>query len=483
MYKYLEKLYAQPHKIFMCIALFFGIIYIFALPPFAGIDEDHHFARIIALSQGKILDAAILPKYFVNYVDEEGKKVLDFFYFKPYSFFFDIQDIYRAFNDTSNIEPTIFYQYNRAVIYSPVPYISAIPIAFIALKLSLSPIIVLYLVRISIFAASTSIIYYAIKITPLLKWQFLLMALLQTSVLVRSGASADPLTISYIFIFIALILKKVADNKIISKKDFIYLTIISCAICLSKTAYILLPMLFFIIPQHLFTSKAHRIKTLLAMVVLPIMIGSAWFLFSSDQYHSIPTINLNDKYSVSYSKTIGTNEHEQIWFLVNHPINFIKIIFNTFLVDYNWAKMPMQFSTIFGNGQTAFTLPVNFSSFVICALILPLIILFVPRKDLKNNHDINNLGKVLCLSIYTMSFVFICILLYVANTELKDTKIVGLQSRYFIPILPIFLLAIPNIKFSYKSHINLISVMMIFIISLLAYSLYYMLKIYYGLLA
>ena len=479
MYNTLEKIYAQPHKIFLWIALFFGTLYVFIIPPFAGVDEDHHFARILALSQGKLLDAAILPKYFVNFVDKEGKRILDFFYFKPNSFFFNYHDIHQAITTQQrNLEPTKLYEYNRAVVYSPIAYFSALPIAFLATKLSLHPIIVLYLIRISIFVAATFMIYYAIKISPILKWHFLFLALLQTSVFVRSTASADPLTISYIFIFIAIILKIINENQLISTRNLVYISIISCAICLSKTAYILLPLLFFIIPQNLFTSKSQHIKSTLIIVVLPIIIGCAWFLYSSGQYQSLPTLTPNDKYAASYAKTSGTNEYEQIKFIIHNPINFIETMFNSLVLNENWIKLPMQFVAINGNGQTAFSLPLNLISLIICLLIIPLFMLFIPSDEKQLN--IVTSSKLFCSSIYGASFIIICSMLYIANTEVGGSFITGLQGRYFIPCLPLLLLTIPKTNFSEKYAHEITSIMTLFLIALLSYSLFGLFINYYG---
>ena len=475
----LEKLYAKPHKIFLWIALFFGIIYIFLLPPFAGIDEDHHFARIIALSQGKLLDAAILPKYFVAYVDKQGKIILDFFYFGKSNLLFGFNNIYQSITAThDSMGSEKLYEYNRAVVYSPIPYISAIPTAFIAIKLSLHPIIVLYLIRISIFAASTFIIYYAIKITPLLKWHFLFLALLQTSVLVRSTASADPLTISYIFIFIAFILKKVTSDKFISLKDSVIIFVISCAICLSKTAYILVPILFFVIPNRLFLSRLQHIKLALILVLVPILIGGFWFLFSSGAYHAIPTIEMNNKYSIAYSRNTGTNEYEQIFFILNNPIYFIKVILHSIFSTLSLIKLSVQFVEVNGNGQSA---PLNAIYVIISLLIVPLFVLFLPIRALENHSNLESRNKLICLSIYITSFILLCAMFYIANTEVGSQNIEGLQGRYFMPTLPLFCLAISRIIDSEKSYNLIISAMILFVISLLSNSVFYLLEFYYGL--
>ena len=42
-------------KIFVLITLFFGVLYIFILPPFQSVDEGMHFFRTYQISQGDLV--------------------------------------------------------------------------------------------------------------------------------------------------------------------------------------------------------------------------------------------------------------------------------------------------------------------------------------------------------------------------------------------------------------------------------------------
>ena len=42
----------KPHQYFLITALFFGLIYIFIVPPFQSPDEGHHLYRAYHLAEG-----------------------------------------------------------------------------------------------------------------------------------------------------------------------------------------------------------------------------------------------------------------------------------------------------------------------------------------------------------------------------------------------------------------------------------------------
>lgn len=46
-------------KLFVLIALFFGILFVFILPPFQSVDEGMHFFRTYQISEGKFISQNI----------------------------------------------------------------------------------------------------------------------------------------------------------------------------------------------------------------------------------------------------------------------------------------------------------------------------------------------------------------------------------------------------------------------------------------
>ena len=46
-------------KLFVILALFFGILYVFILPPFQSVDEGMHFFRTYQISEGHMREKKI----------------------------------------------------------------------------------------------------------------------------------------------------------------------------------------------------------------------------------------------------------------------------------------------------------------------------------------------------------------------------------------------------------------------------------------
>ena len=77
-----------------------------------------------------------------------------------------------------------FVGFSPAVLYSPIPYLPQALAIGVGRMLGASPITLMYLARIAALLASISLIYFAIRMTPIFKLGFMLLALM-------------PMTLSY----------------------------------------------------------------------------------------------------------------------------------------------------------------------------------------------------------------------------------------------------------------------------------------------
>ncbi|TMJ32926.1 MAG: DUF2142 domain-containing protein [Alphaproteobacteria bacterium] len=102
--------------------------------------------------------------------------------------------LYRDFSVTVDDEldrPTVFAPFAGTEGYTPVVYAPYIVGAAIGRLLGLDLPEMLLLIRLLGLAAFTAVAAYAIAVTPILKWPFVLIALLPVSLYNRSVLSAD----------------------------------------------------------------------------------------------------------------------------------------------------------------------------------------------------------------------------------------------------------------------------------------------------
>lgn len=484
----LQRCLAQPHTLFLWIALIFGAMNVVLNPPFMGVDEENHFARMMGFAKGKLFESASVSAPFAGQVQTETSRMRKFFGHDGYvggrDFFHDQNDKFKfrdIYNDFLAYAPadnggatSTFYPYNRAVIYPPLAYLGALPFVHVAVKSGENPLVILYIARICILLTSSLLMYIAIRIAPVLKWQLFLLALLQTCVFIRSGVNADPHVFAYAFLFIALILHTMHTPETISRPNIISLAILATLLCISKTAYILLPGMFLLLDGSKFTSSKQRVFSTLTIVLLPIILGLIWSLVAGIHYHEIPIGN-----NGYIERAPGVDERAQILFCITHPPAFLHSQLVTFAKL--WPLYMGQMIAMVGNSQVDISLPFDLLSVTI--LLFPFLA-FLPVLNWKeanasphNNTDFKIMlwQRGLCFVLFIVSVQFICLMIYAGNSVVSAEEITGLQGRYFIPLLPLlFLAASHNVTKKISTGIN--AAIIVYVVSILCYSVYSLLS-------
>ena len=468
--------YARPHTLFLWIALVFGVANVVLNPPFMGVDEENHFARIIGFAQGRLFESATVSEGFAMQVRKETARMRNFFghegrvggrdFFHDQNNKFDFNDMYHDLLKKAPAETgggaVAFYPYNRAVIYPPAAYLSALPFAWLGLKAGLNPLAILYLVRVSIFLASTLLIYCAIRITPYLKWQMFLLALLQTSVFIRSGANADPHVFGYAFLFSALMFYALQSPDTLQTKNMWALAVLAALLCVSKTAYLLLPGMFFLLDGTKFLSIKHRILSLFLIVILPILLGVLWSRAAGVHYHAIP-VGANG-YML---RAPGVDERAQILFCMTHPFTFLHTLLHTFATL--WPLYMGQLIAMQGDSQVDMSLPFGLLS--IAVLLFPMLAFSPALNSDGRNFRISLQRRSLCLALFVTSALLICIMMYAGNSPIGSAEITGLQGRYFFPLLPLLLFAAQQ-SLTKKINTAICAAITVYVTAILAYSVY-----------
>lgn len=408
----------KPENIFLIIGILFGLSLLLINPPFQAPDEPAHFYKAYSLSNGIIFPTKInnsvgfiLPSNLIttsnnfSYLHHQRTKV------NNYNIsLFDVSPENTIFIDLSS---------GTIVTYSPIPYlVSAFSIS-IGKLFNLSPLMLMYLGRLANLLAWILFTYLAIRITPIYKWVFLLLALMPMTLFIGASLSGDSFIICISFLLTAIFLKFIFDDtkKTINNKDIVILFIISLFLALSKSFYALIILMFFMIPVNKFGSFKKQLLFFI-MLVLPILIIAGYWDLISQQY-----------FISGGSKSVAG----QMQYLLSNLTVIPSIIFNTFI--HSWKFQLTSFVGYFG------WLTVPLPSWLI---YLYTICLFLVAIIDHNYIKIQIKQKIIFLSIFLLIFGFIISSLYISWTPVGFNEILGLQGRYFIPIIPLFLLLFYN---------------------------------------
>src|SRR5215216_8108080 len=193
----------HPATAFVFLSLAFGSLVIFVAPPLRGPDEISHFLRTYSYARGELLPAAEVDGRKGTFVEREFYDQL--FFFRSAGEWFatatekdvrygQVMALYRDVAgraDDDSDQAAIFAPFAGTEGYTPIAYLPYIAAAAIGRLLRLDVPELLLLMRLFGLAAFTAVTAYAIRVSPVLKWAFVLIAMLPVSLFNRSVLSAD----------------------------------------------------------------------------------------------------------------------------------------------------------------------------------------------------------------------------------------------------------------------------------------------------
>ncbi len=398
----INKILERPEVIFVILAFIFGSIFIFKTPPFEVPDEPHHLLRTC-----EVAEFIFYSKTPVQYTD-----------YDKYFLNIDKSSYIKENSDNKyNCMQREKTQFHAASRNSAIMYI----VPALGIKIG------------SLFTQDGNILFYlgrffnlflyiflsavAIRITPILKYPFMYIALLPMALFQGMSYSADSFNNAFAFFFLALIFNFVFLKNEITKKDFIILSILSCicAMCKGLVFYLFLLLL---LPTF---SKEFRFKKYLYIVIL-ILVS----FFICQYWIAINSNNLNSKYPVI----------NDFLYIFKYPmVVFQKICITSLLNIVNYFKQTIGVLGWLHIFLRPDVYVLGFMSFIS-------MIIFIKEK-------ISFKFRITALLIILASYFIIqyTLLIYWSNPNAQIIN--GFQGRYLIPMLPLLFILFANNRFSF----------------------------------
>ena len=423
--KTIEKL--TPEKVFLFLFLSFGGLLVFITPPFQAPDEPAHFYRAYQLSSFTIIGqkhlnqaGGYIPQNIVIMTNEFIGEVPP-----PPRYRVSIYTILHYLHRRSDLRKVEFVDFRNTVLLSPIVYLPQCFGILIAKVLHLPPLWLVYFGRFFNMLAFIAIVFFSIRIVPVFKWGMVLLALMPMTISLATSLSADSINIAVCFLIIAYLMHfaLVTDKKIV-KSDIILLSLLTFILGLCKVTYILLPLLFFVIPIKIFPSRVFYIKSILILFISSISGFLCWSLLMKDIY-------------VPLGEFI--NPQNQIAYIWNHPLMFFSIFIDSILnfgivhsfVGYLcWLEKPLPYTIVI----------LYILSIASCAIF---------EKNVQ--YSLGIIQKVILAFIWLLFTLGISVTLYLSWNDVGFPYIHGLSGRYFIPFAPLILFLFLNRKLQFEN--------------------------------
>lgn len=431
---YLKNSINNWHNIFAIFSSIIGIYVLLILPPGQVPDEPSHYLRSyvdidnsLKTSDGNAkLPDSVLDVFdtFTSDVHSKDQKFSGKDFIKRLTINHEFNKVSGKKIDYSNTKHLSFFTYLPSNLVNIIGRI-----------LNISPLLVFFIARLVNIMISIILCYYAIKITPCFKKIFTLVSLFPVFIQQSFGINQDFLTNAIALLFIAYVLKYKFENKNITLKNMILLFSLGIALSLCKFGYFPLLLLVILIPNEKFEKKRMAIFIKIAIILIPIMIACFMNL----------TVMKNTDTNDSY-------DHYTIANIIKEPIHFIKVSLKTLFLRWDLD--------LFRGLLDGFAWSTKYHYSIILWTIssIYIIMLFIGEESNLKIKD-----RIVLVLVFGMIFAMLYAVAYTWTTYGGDV-IIGLQSRYFIPILPLFYIAISNnmlklnVKNKYRFYIILLSV-------------------------
>ena len=412
-------------KTFLILGFLFGCLFIYVIPPFQSPDEDSHFKKSYAISEGQFYassDGKIaglkIPDTMQDYIGDKlsmmGERDLKYSYSDFYYDQFLSSDFsHHTLREVSTSKTT--------------PFAHLIPATGILCSKIISPLFIsgepttsfmLYFARFFSLISYLIIGYFALKLTPLFKKSMATILLLPMSLFLASMVTYDNLLIPISLLAVSCMLKLIYDKKeMFDKSYFILFCIIGYLLLNIKVVYFPLLVLLLFVPKEKFQShdQKEKIKTYVKIVGIIILLT---LLFKLPNYFL----------DVEANSTLASN---QLNFILGHPFDYLKIlllnIFHQLRIQLCWMV------GTFGLLDTS--LP---PLFILLSLI-NLIVTFV-TDAIHEKIKISLYPKIVIGGVFILSIVGMYTAMYIGWTPqvlgvVGGDQITGIQGRYFLPLL------------------------------------------------
>lgn len=282
-------------------------------------------------------------------------------------------------------------------------------------------------------AFGIALIIVAVRLTPIGKNVFMTLALMPMTLHLLGSYSYDVGIIGLSFLLTALILRAIKRESPVGKGEVAAILITACLLAPCKAVYTLIVFLVILIPRERFKSKTHSIVLKAILIAIP-FICVLLFRISTLLTMAMQDVN-TDVPQNKPSADVDARTHTAKDLLL-HPLYTIKILFGTTPI----AKGDFYLHSLVGGSlgwfQQNIVAPLYFSG----ALWLLLILSALSTAD--DNDTLSRKSRLMCLLIFLVAALGVIASLLLSFTTLSDTVIEGVQGRYFIPVLPLLLLAI-----------------------------------------
>lgn len=432
----------KVEKLYLFVMVIVCLSFLITMPTFKNHDEYYHWLKAYEVSNGH-LKTPIVDGVQGSQMPSAVSEIFPTSTWTNMSY----SDVRDNLSIKVNYDEHGLLNPETAAVYSFVQYIPQSTGIALSRLFTDRVYLFTYAGRIFNLLVSVLLCYLAIKIIPFGKGVLFVLSAIPTTVEAFTSLSPDALTISLSFLYLAYIFRLSFDKERVYKiKDFILLLLMSVILALCKIVYLPLVGLILLIPSDRFKGKKIKYKTInfLIIFIIAAFANLTWLLCAS-------------KYLSDFR---DGDSAIQVLLAIKNPIHFIQMVL--YSMNIYGSKYVL---SLFGNDIGWGELVKLYCAVPYTFILLSFFALFGDKK-LKNKFNFFQYIVCFLVSVAIIGLIFAS--LYVQWTTVGSTSILGVQGRYFLPILPIIMFIIGSfikIQISYNEEtiLKIVSVVILIV--------------------
>lgn len=397
-----------PHKVFVLFAMLLSLFYVLAFPYDAVPDERRHYTRACTIANGQLMpDENAEGRVLEGQLPLEGLGEST------------LRNTWLERGQRIGEQSSLVSVGNTA-LYTPVGYLPQALGIRLGMLLTRRTYLVIYLARLVNWAVSVSVMALAIRHTPRGKWVMAGMGL--TAICLRETVSlaVDGIGFALSFAMTALVLGYFCDPAArVDRRGAALLLLCSFLLAATKTLYVPIALLALLIPARCFSGRRQHVALKAGVLAVGPCAAVVWSRYAASLIH----LTANASVDVA----------AQTAFILEDPLRYASILFRTLEQQGVGYLTGMVCSPFPG-------LDVAPSWLAVALSFLGLAILFVRQPGLPAKRHTAALRWVLL----ALSVLIILISMtgeYLQWTAVGDDTVLGVQGRYFLPLVPLLFLA------------------------------------------
>ncbi len=356
-------------------------------------DEEKHFLRALSLSQFHVISGDVCVPENIN----------DIFGIKGFDNLINLWSLKAS-------DATYMTSCTMAIFYAPLSYLPQSIGVWMSSLFTDHLYVIFISARLSCLAATTAMLYLAVRIAPFGKYIIIMLSLMPLFIQEAASVAVDGLSVASVILMAAFYFYLREQKAPFTKRQIVTMALTIISVFSVKSAYLLLGFIFMLLPPAGFGGIKRKRIILLSVYILAILLPVIYWLLV---YFC----------GFDFSKSVGDGASimSQLSLLIGDPLKFPRVLFNTLSANAIWY-----FKSCF----SLLLLSFDMSKAAILLLMICLVVTLLLGRHARIGW--RNVIFITAASLITVIMIFG--LEYLQWTGTGADMIDGVQGRYFIPL-------------------------------------------------